>query len=136
MFLKDWVQHHVQRENLTVLDVIADLPTQRSARVQYPYAFRDYFRLRGHVGIEGRSRFVLLTDVVGWRRNDELHRAALERSHERKIVLAFHRCVALTGEGANSGRHPVVHRELPDRRWVDRMTPQITKSRDELSRTK
>src|SRR6185503_16668875 len=96
VFAEDRVKHDVERNDLAIRDVIADLPAQRSARMQQAHAIRNHLCLCLHIGFEWRALLVGFADVVGRRSDDELHALVLKRAHKGKIVSAMHVSIAVS----------------------------------------
>src|SRR5947209_4155086 len=83
------IERDIQGNDLAIVDVIADLPADRAARMQEAHAFVDDVGLRFDVALEARSALVALADIIGRRGDDQLHAVRAEIAHEIEIVGAF-----------------------------------------------
>src|SRR5690242_19894957 len=96
MLPKDRIQHHIQRNDFPGVNMVSNLPADRTLRVKNADAFADDFGLSLDVLFKRDPLFVLLPNIV-WRRGDnELHAAFIQPGDEGTIVLARH--VRLCGE--------------------------------------
>ena len=105
--LEDAVENHVERKHLAAAYVVADLPAERSARVQDPHAFGDDPRLHLHVALQRRAALVGLSQVVGRGGDDQHHRIVRQIAHEREVVRAGHHRLAV-GAQLHDVRHPLL----------------------------
>ena len=64
---EDWIEQDVERENLTALDMIADLPANRAVRMKQSDAFPDDLALFADIAVQLRSPLIRLADIIGRR---------------------------------------------------------------------
>lgn len=90
MILEDMVNNGVQRKDFAVLNMVADLPANRSPVVKKPHAFRNHLGLAPDVVLKQVPALVGFADIVGRRRDDQLDALAVELAHEIQIIFAGH----------------------------------------------
>ncbi len=73
-------------------DMVPNLPTDGTVWVQFSVAEIDYFRLQFEVGAQRCSTFVLLTDVVGRRRDDQLAGTVRKLRQQVTTIANKHSC--------------------------------------------
>ncbi len=65
MLFENWIIEHIQRKHLSVVDVIANLPTKRTGWGQDADELFDDWMQGVQVAIEARCLFIFFADVVG-----------------------------------------------------------------------
>jgi hypothetical protein len=70
--LKQREELDVKRNDLPIVDIIANLPADAAFRMQYPEAFLNHFVLLVEIGVEAKALLVFLPKVVWGRRDDKL----------------------------------------------------------------
>jgi hypothetical protein len=69
--------------------MIPHLPAQGSARMKHAHTLGDYPGLSVQILVEVLTSFIVLSQVVRWRRHYELHGLVAETGQEIQIVDAF-----------------------------------------------
>ena len=85
--LEQWVQQDIQWVNFAFIDVVPNLPADRSVIGEKPHRFLNRCRLSIEVVIYGQFRFILFTNVVRRGCNDQIDRTGRQGLHEREVVL-------------------------------------------------
>lgn len=116
--LKDGIENRVERDDLSVFHIIADLPADGAFRMQQPNALANHTLLRLDVSVERSSRFVFFSEVVRGRGDDELHPLVGKLAHENEVVRAREDGLAFGFFSLQSREH-VLHR-LPRRAFNTR----------------
>jgi hypothetical protein len=67
------MENGVQREDLSILDIVANLPTEVAPWRQDTNTFLDNLRLSLKIGLKPRPALIFLSKVVRRRSDDELY---------------------------------------------------------------
>ncbi len=85
--LENGIEENIERIDLAFLDIVPNLPANGPVRVQEAHSFLDRFALGFEVRVERTLCLTLFAEIVGRRRNDQLHARIGQRTHEDNIVL-------------------------------------------------
>ena len=101
---KYWIEHYVERDDCSIVDVVTHLPANRPLVIQQAHALAYDLLLRFEVCIQRGPRLVSLAEVIGGRSDNKLEMTIRKPLHEGKVILA--------GKHRWRGAHDLSHQVL------------------------
>ena len=86
MITEDGIQKRIDRYDLSIYDIVSNLPANLTFLVQKPDTLGNYLLLQSKVVVKWSFAFIFLTQIVRWRRDNQLERIIRDVLYESKIV--------------------------------------------------